>query len=182
MFDYSNIECISILDMTGYEKNYTYIVHARHLFIQTLTESYVLCSLNYLFRPMFQIHGSRDSVANIDLEGASTSVGPSDAAHLAGSSTIEDTNEAGVEIIHYQPPQVEYHETPATLVTDKETSSGEDAAPEETHPIMGAEASPKVAPAESMESVHSAESESNELQSLMPTRKDSITEPELEST
>lgn len=122
-------------------------------------------------------------MANIDLEGGSTSVGQSETVHLAGTSTIEEGAESGVEILQYQPPQVEYHETPAE-VTDcpgKETSNDEEAAGEE-EPIMGESCSVKVAAAESMESVRSAESESNELQSLMPSPKDSVTDHDVEST
>ena len=126
-------------------------------------------------------------MANIDLEAPSTSVGPTETALMPTTSNVEEGAVGGVEIIHYQPPQVEYHETPSTIVTtptqpvppggDNTTEDEED-----EEPVIVNKSSPTVAPAESMESVRSAESESNELQSLMPQRKDSLTDRETEST
>ena len=109
-----------------------------------------------------QIHGSRDSVVNIDLEAPSTSYGPSE---LIPPDSLREAESDVLEVIRYQPAHVEYHEVPCCVggeQADKveaspkaDSEQGEDAA---TTPLKRAT---------SLESVHSVESETNELQSLM---------------
>lgn len=107
---------------------------------------------------LLQIHGSRDSVANVDLEGASTSLAQSEAV---ATHNTEDGTVGEVQVVQYQPAEVEYHETPANLVSDD--SAEDDPMVERPHSKRN-----KVAPALSMESMRSQDSDSNELQKLMP--------------
>ena len=64
--------------------------------------------LMYVFH---QVHGSRDSVVNIEIEGPSTSIGPSE---LVPPDTSRDLGSSPVEVIRYQPAQVEYHDIPSS--------------------------------------------------------------------
>ena len=110
---------------------------------------------------MFQVAGSHESVVNVDLEGPSTSLAQSETVGTGGR--LSEGAVGGVEVVQYQPAQIEYHDTPANMVISDD-SAEDDGVVERTHNKRAN----KVAPALSMESVRSQDSDSNELQKLMP--------------
>ncbi len=53
------------------------------------------------------MHDSRESCINIDLEGASTSISPSEL--IQAEQPIREFDCDGVEVVHFQPSQIEFH-------------------------------------------------------------------------
>jgi len=58
-----------------------------------------------------QIHGSRESIVNIDVEGPSTSLGPFD---ILSPDNGREFDHNGVEVIRFQPAQIDYHDVPVS--------------------------------------------------------------------
>lgn len=145
-----------------------------HLWHTTLT--FINCTF-------FQVHGSRDSVVNIEIEGPSTSIGPSELVPHDGS---RDHGANAVEVIRYQPAQVEYHDIPSSpesggiagsppgtmgvvVEEDEEEEIGE-AEGEKIGLVSGQNQSGNQVTGsteKSLDSVQTLDSEVNELQSLM---------------
>ena len=126
------------------------------------------------------MHGSHESMAHIEMDPGSTSVGRSDVVRHDPLSSVTFPGDessghgAGVEVIRYQPAQVEYHESPLEDAPNTAhhdvivLSSGADSADVTSLPGKKGKGVGGMAPCDSLESIRSTESDSNELQSLMP--------------
>ncbi len=136
------------------------------------------CVVSRHFRLFLQIQGSRESVHIIDFEGVSTS-GPGDPVHGG-------RGDDGVEMVGIEPAQaqVEYHphhhdppsssaDFPLTPPAPPEEAEKEPLQPD-SDACTGASATAaassrtKVITSDSFDSMHSTDSDTNELQSLMP--------------
>lgn len=135
---------------------------------------------------VLQIQGSRESV-HIDLEGASTS-GQGDTVHALTDIAASGEELELHDVTASAPPllgeaQVEYHAHEPFLTPSAPPPLGEDSSPEtgdlERKPLRPSAGSTadsdssvgarnKVGPSDSFDSVHSTDSDANELQSLMP--------------
>ena len=123
-----------------------------------------------------QMQGSHESMAHIELDtGSSMSMARNEPGQAVPAVTAEDPAPPRLEILQYQPAQVEYHEMPVEdAVTAVEPEGTVVSIPILSRTRDALETVP-MAPTDSMESVHSTESDSNETQSLMPQHKEKST-------
>lgn len=150
------------------------ILPCKHLFHKYCVDPWLIeqrscpmCKMDILKAYGLQIQGSRESV-NIEGEGASASMSPSEQV-AATTSQLEDTDDVqGVEIVRYQPPQIEYHDK-GRSGSEEDDLVGEVAA---TEALVSSHI---LAPAESLDSVRSTDSDSNEWHALMPVPSATVT-------
>lgn len=138
-----------------------------------------------LFLFFHQMHNSRESVANIELDVGSTSLGRVDMGHDPLASSIPDEpTSPSMETIRYQPAQVEHHQTPPDNTIEQPAPPTDDTTSVDLSvvPAKRPKGNVTMAPSDSLESIRSTESDSNELQSLMPRIKKDKVVPQSQST